>query len=119
MSGIPSSERETAGGDGPGQPVRYDADTGTYRTWCEIGEYEPVSTALVTAISEIRGTEPDELDPLPSAVDPDALNSLVGHWQDSETGAVGAISFTFAECEVTVRSNGEIVIDAEGVSSSV
>ncbi|SFB73144.1 hypothetical protein SAMN05444422_101551 [Halobiforma haloterrestris] len=115
MSGTPPTERLTPFDDSTGRTVYYDSATDTYRIWCVEGDYEPVSTAVLVAVASIRGVEPDELEPLPSAVDPDALNSLVEHWHTHDGDAMGSISFTFADCEVTVSADGEIEIDAAAV----
>lgn len=97
---------------GADRPLRYDDARGTYHTRCDETAYEPVSSALVTAVSSIRHAAPTDLDPLHEAVDPDALNALFVHWHDRSTGdADGSIRFTYSNCDVTVSSDGEIVVD--------
>ncbi len=92
--------------------VYYDEGRGTYHTWCEDDAYEPVSTALLMTVSSVLGVEPDDLEALSECVEPDALNALFIHWRGDEPRVGdGSISFTFSQCSVTVRSDGEIVID--------
>ncbi|QCW04410.1 HalOD1 output domain-containing protein [Natrinema pallidum] len=95
-----------------GRTVYYDDDRGTYHTWCEDGAYEPVSTALLMTVSSVLGIEPDDLESLSECVEPDALNALFVHWRGAgPRSGDGAITFTFSQCVVTVRADGELVID--------
>ncbi|MDF9745593.1 HalOD1 output domain-containing protein [Natrinema salsiterrestre] len=112
MSGPDPRETLTAIGDTDGRTVYYDEDRGTYHTWCDEGDYEPVSTALLMTVSSVLGVEPDDLEALSECVEPDALNALFVHWRGDEPRiGDGSVSFTFSQCAVTVRSDGEIVID--------
>ncbi len=97
-------------GDAAGQPVYYDDGRGTYHAWYDGTVREPVSTALIEALSAIQGVDPLELDTLASAVEPDALNALLSYW-DTETPHDGTVSFTYARHDVTVHSSGELVIE--------
>ena len=98
--------------DADGQTIYYDEDRGTYHTWCDDGAYEPASTAVVFAIASVLEVEPGEFETLSGAVEPDALDALVGHWRRSTASDVrDAITFPFAAHTVTVRSSGEIAID--------
>ena len=101
--GIPPRLRE--GG------CQYDDCRGTYHVWYDRGEYEPVNTALFFGVSSALGVEPEELEALGNCVDPDALNDLFSHWRDDgRRTRDGAVSFTFAACDVRVEADGEIVI---------
>lgn len=112
MSGSSSTDRLTPIGDSAGRMVYYDDHDGTYHTWCDETDYEPVSTALLVAVSSVFGVEPDDLDALSECIDPDALNRIFVHWRGDEPRiGDGAVSFTFSQCAVTVRADGEIVID--------
>lgn len=110
---------ETAPADGltpiddvAGRTVYYDARAETYHVWCGGTDYEPVSTTLIVVLSSLFGVEPDELEPLSTRVDSDALNALVGHWFGEGTAPADAsVSFSFADCAITVRADGEIAID--------
>ena len=112
MSRIVPRATLTPIGTADDRAVYYDDDRGTYHTWCDDGAYEPVSTALLMTVSSIFGIEPDDLEALSECVEPDALNALFVHWRGDEPRiGDGSISFTFSQCAVTVRSDGEIVID--------
>lgn len=112
MSGPAPRETLTPIGATDGRTVYYDEGEGTYHTWCDDGAYEPVSTALLMTVSSVLGVEPDDLEALSECIEPDALNALFVHWRGDEPRVGdGSISFTFSRCHVTVRADGEIVID--------
>lgn len=86
----------------------------------EMDDSETVSAAVLTAVSAITGdslgpsTSCEEaatpaLDPLYTAIDPDALEAL---FQPASAGGLreGHVRFSYAECEVTVQSDGLISI---------
>ncbi|WP_255193855.1 HalOD1 output domain-containing protein [Natronobeatus ordinarius] len=109
-----ATDGPTGGGrrvdDAAGRPVYYDDCAGTYHSWVDDAVCEPVSTTLLLVVSSIQGVDPLELDDLTAAVDPDALESLFDHWQaGTESGAT--VSFTFAQCTVTVHDTGELVVE--------
>lgn len=95
-----------------GRAVYYDDCRGTYHTWYDSGDYEPVSTALLMTVSSVLGVEPEDLEALHECIDPDALNAIFVHWRGDEPRVGdGSVSFTFSRCDVTVCSDGEIIID--------
>ena len=111
MSGTAPTDRLTPVDDATERTIYYDDRQGTYHVWCDETDYEPVTLALLVAVSSIRGVEPADLEPLSERIDPDALNALLDHWQGDRTGVEGSISFSFADCSVTISADGEIVID--------
>lgn len=72
----------------------------------EIGADEPVSTAVVRAVSAIEGRDPDSLRPLPDVLDPDALDVLFETQSNGAPRTGGQLSFVYSNCVVTVE-NGE------------
>ncbi|GAB6861851.1 HalOD1 output domain-containing protein [Haloplanus litoreus] len=72
----------------------------------EIGPNEPVSTAVVRAVSAVQGREPCSLQPLADAVDPGALDALFAPQCGGTPRVGGRLSFVFNGCHVTV-DNGE------------
>ncbi|MDS0300448.1 hypothetical protein NDI76_17000 [Halogeometricum sp. S1BR25-6] len=66
---------------------------------------ELVSTNVVLSIAAIEGVEPTGLPPLGAAVDPDALDDLIG-----EGEMCGSISFRYAGYEVTIHSDGRLEV---------
>lgn len=92
------------------ETVAIDADRGTYRTSFEYRTEAP-STAVVSTVAAVTGTDPLALEPLYSAVDPDALDALVEH---TVTGAATGdvhVTFTLHDHEVTVHSYGSITAE--------
>lgn len=73
---------------------------------------EGPSVAVVTAVAEELGLEPDELDaPLNDFVDVDALDSLFAPTYDGVARASGHVTFAMLGCEVTVDGRGEVTVD--------
>lgn len=109
-----ADDRLTCVGD-DGQPVYYDERRGTYHTWYDDHDRDAASTALAMAVATIRETDPGALEPLAARVDPEALDAIVAGWQEEEDGRTsdGSVSFSFAQCRVTIYSDGEIVIEPE------
>jgi len=77
---------------------------------------ESISEAVIRGISAVSGLEPVPttvrsdrcLDPLYTAVDPDALDSV---FPAEGTRTVGTVKFSYHDYEVTVHSMGRIVIE--------
>lgn len=82
--------------------------TDTYRRdgdW----ESEPVSAAVVEAVSNVTNTPPTELDPLYNVINPDALDLLYKSTYDGTPRVSGgSTTFTYNDCRVTVHADGEI-----------
>lgn len=72
----------------------------------EIGVDEPVTSAVVRAVSAVVGQNPRSLQPLGRVLDTDALDDLFGHRSNGDTRTGGRLSFVYAGCNVTVY-NGE------------
>lgn len=74
-----------------------------------------VSTAVVEAVADAVGTTPLDVEPpLYRVVDPDALNDLFDAGRDADSPVT--ISFTYADCEVSVSGRGEIVVQPRSTS---
>lgn len=84
--------------------LEIDSVTNTYHAQCRPGEV--VSTAVVLTVAALHDCDPTDLPPLLNAVDPDALARLVTHDATTET----VTTFVYADCTVTVRSNGDISV---------
>lgn len=70
----------------------------------EIGAEEPVSTAVVRAVSAVEGREPRSLRPLADVLDPSALDALFDGRSDGAPRTGGRLSFVYSNCWVTVES---------------
>ena len=112
MSDTAPADRLTPIDDATGRAIYYHERRGTYHTWCDERDYDPASTALLLAVSSVQNIEPDELEPLSARIDPDALDAFVTHDGGAADGSsAGAVTFSFSGCEITVRADGEIVIE--------
>lgn len=84
----------------------------------EIGDDETVSEAVVNAVAAASGcrrssagdTAVPVLEPLYSAIDPDALDSLFGGTGRSALQTDGSIAFSFHGYDVTVHSYGLVTL---------
>ncbi|PSQ10079.1 hypothetical protein BRC93_10815, partial [Halobacteriales archaeon QS_5_70_15] len=66
---------------------------------------EPGSDAVVSSLSEATGTDPDEMEPIESIVDPIVFDALVRRRRRPIR-----LSFVYHEHHVTVDTGGEILI---------
>lgn len=67
---------------------------------------EPVSIAVVRAVSAVVGCEPSSLPPLTRVLNPGALDSLFDSRSNGVPRMGGRVSFVYSRCRVTV-DNGE------------
>lgn len=74
-----------------------------------VQEREATTENVVTAVAEAEGVSPLDLDPLATAVDPDALNAL---YRDGRRGV--AVEFAYQGYEVTVSADGRVSVTALG-----
>lgn len=73
------------------------------------------STAVVEVVSTALGVEPTDVEPLYTAVDPEALDRLFREpGGDRDISAV-VVSFTFADRHVTVEGTGAVVAEPVNV----
>lgn len=86
----------------------YDAEESTFRILSDPDDVAP-STAVISALAAISDTDPLEIEPLYTGIDPDALDSLVS--KKPATGDV-EIAFHLHGHSVRVKSSGSIEITA-------
>lgn len=71
---------------------------------------DPISTRVIEAVARARGVDFTELPPLYEAVDTDALDALFVS-RSTDAADVGLrLQFSYAECEVVVRSIEDIEV---------
>jgi len=93
-------------------PDLYDSQSTTYTV--DIAEPESPGDAVVRAVAAASGLDPvpdatdpmESLDPLYTVVDADALDSLF------RSGMDGLVSFTYHGYDVTVHSEGYLVVES-------
>ena len=72
----------------------------------EIGPDETVHTAVVCAVSDVKGVDYRSLPPLGDVIDPDSIHELFGPRSNGTIRRGGRLSFVYSNCHVTV-DNGE------------
>ena len=65
-----------------------------------------VSYRVIQQVAAATGTDPLDLDPLYETIDPEALDAVF----DTATPPEASVTFTLADCEVTVYGSGEISV---------
>jgi hypothetical protein len=74
---------------------------------------EPASTSVVEAVASAKGIDPIDLDAcLYDYIDPSALDTLIGGGDRPDSDL--CISFTMADCYVTLDQTGLITVTAAG-----
>lgn len=74
----------------------------------------PISERVIEQVAERTNSDPIELEPLFSRVDPDALDSLFSNGAGSIARTEGQLSFPMAGCEVTVSADGTVDVVPQG-----
>lgn len=72
------------------------------------------SMRVLERVAEAKGTDPAELTPLYSVVDPGALDALFDAGGDARTGTAH-VAFSYEGYSVVVRSDGRVDISRETV----
>lgn len=82
---------------------------GTIRTEFDWSVETP-TTAVVETVAVAASREPVALEPLYETVDPDALDTLVRSREKNSTDGGVAVTFAFDGYEITVHSDGTVVV---------
>lgn len=90
--------------------VDFHEETGTYRTQFDV-HTRPVSEAIVMAVAAATAKEPQELSPLYSVIDPEALDALFDAPPNCTSKQRLAITFEYADCRVSAKAHGTVVVD--------
>ena len=72
----------------------------------EIGPNEPVSMAVIRAVSAVEGREIQSLPPLSNVFDTDALDAIFSPRYNGTERSGGRLSFVYSNCQLTI-DNGE------------
>lgn len=87
-----------------------DANAGITENAPYSGE-ESLSTAVIQAVADAADLEPAELGtPLYDQIDPDALDNLFSDRHNGMPRGSGHVVFTLLDYEVTVYSDGQVVV---------
>lgn len=77
---------------------------------------EPVSMAVVRAVSSFEDRPETSLPPLHDAINPDALDALFASGGETADRS-GSVSFVFSDSAVTVDEAGHVIVEAHTSSS--
>ena len=80
----------------------------------QIDSEESVSTAVVRAVSALRGVDPCSLRPLAEVLDPESLDSLFAPTHDDTPRRGGRVSFVYAGCRVAIENAEFLTLDPLG-----
>jgi hypothetical protein len=89
--------------------VIFSEETGTYQTEFD-GRTRLPTEAVVYAVAEATETDPLDLPPLHSALDPDALNMLFETSTNGRPQTAITVSFEYADHQIVLKEHGSIVI---------
>jgi hypothetical protein len=92
-----------------GDRVGYDPTTDTYHNQYDREDPDSLCFMIVTTVSTATGEEANAMEPLYSAIDPDALERLISRGGGDTVRA----SFQYEACTVSVAGSGEIVVQPE------
>ncbi len=97
------------------EAVEHPPGSGSVRTQFD-QEKTPASMAIIATLANLLDTDPIAMDPLYSAVDPDALDALFGV-RNGTTGEFH-VTFTHEGHAITVYSSGMITIRSKRVPTA-
>ena len=93
------------------QSVSYDHDTEAYLAHHEWTSPDPLSDTLLRTVAAATGSDLLTLAPLQDTLDVDSLDGLYQpHPRSTMRQDGGCLSFTFADCAITVYWDGKIVV---------
>lgn len=84
----------------------YDPITETYHAQHNWTSDSPLSITVVGVVAAVIGEEPTEMEPLHSAINPDALDTILS----SGTEAGIQVKFEYEKQSVTVTGHGEVIV---------
>lgn len=79
-------------------------------SWARQPGQTPISNAIVEALMEIEGSDPNELEPLYTHVDPETIAELRSH-----DGSPWQFTFFTDDYEIRISSHGTVTVYATGV----
>lgn len=89
--------------------ITFEGTTGTYRVSVDPDSDTPLAVAIVQALAAITQSDPLQLEPLVEYIDPEALERM--YTADRSTSATRpAVSFSYADHQITVEPTTEITI---------
>lgn len=79
----------------------------------------PLSQRVIEQVARETDTDPIDLEPLFTRIDPDALDALFSDGAGTTVRAEGEVTFPMAGCDVTVDASGAIDVEPHGEHQGV
>lgn len=89
-----------------------ESPTDAVTTICRNG---PISDTVVTAVADAKDVDPLDVEPLHSAIDPDALDSMFQPRIGTPPTSL-ELTFRLDGCEVVAHADGEVVVTPSDVA---
>lgn len=89
--------------------VQYQEQTNTYYTRCR--KDESPTTAIVRLVCTVLDREVTDLPPLQHTIETEALDVIFQRMPGRADGPTGKVQFEFADCDVTYRNDGVVVVE--------
>lgn len=83
----------------------------------ELGQDEPVSFAIVEAVSSAERCPPGSLPPLYETLDPDALDTLFASEDERTERGPSLVTFAYSDSIVTVEDHDTITVEPQSEST--
>lgn len=77
----------------------------------EIGAKEPVSEAVIRAVSAVTGQQSGSLQPLNQVIDPQALDALFDSPSNDVHHPSAGFSFIYSSCRITIDNRESLTIE--------
>lgn len=77
----------------------------------------PVSQRVVAAVADATDTDPLDLEPLYTRIDPDCLDEIFGDGASDGGRNLGRVSFPMAGCRVVVSADGTVDVTEQDAAA--
>lgn len=74
----------------------------------------PISERVIEKVAAATNSDPIDLEPLFSRIDPDALDSLFSNGAGGLVRDQGELTFPMSGCSVTVSADGTVDVEPQG-----
>ncbi|WP_408960756.1 HalOD1 output domain-containing protein [Natrinema sp. 74] len=89
----------------------YDPRSETYHAQHDWADSQSLSTTIIEAVGAATDTDPNQMEPMYEALDPDALDALFRPRSDDSLRTNGQVLFSLDGHDVAVHSCGDIIVD--------
>ena len=76
----------------------------------DLNDHQTVSEAVISAVADAKDVSPLDLDPLITAIDPDALERLVTSMDSGPTEPASTVEFAYSGYQVAVTEDADVSV---------